>query len=34
MRWDAAIVEDYWHDTFKHEKNDGIEAALQNIEQK
>jgi hypothetical protein len=34
MRWEAAIAEDYWHDTFKHGNNDRMEVALKTIEEK
>ena len=34
MRWEAAVAEDYWHGTFKHDKNDQMEVTLKNIEQK
>jgi hypothetical protein len=34
MRRESAIAEDYWRDIFKQSKNDRIEVALQNIEEK
>jgi len=34
MRRESAIADDYWHHIFKHNENDRMEIALQNIEQK
>jgi hypothetical protein len=34
MRRESAIADDYWHHIFKDNKNDRMEIALQNIEQK
>jgi len=34
LRREKAIAEDYWRETFQDNKNDRMETALQNIEQK
>jgi len=34
MRRESAIAKEYWHETFKHDKNDRMEVTLRNIEQK
>ncbi|CAF0941798.1 unnamed protein product [Adineta steineri] len=34
MRWEASIAQDFWQDTFKHDKNDRMEVVLKKIEQK
>jgi hypothetical protein len=34
MRRESAIAKEYWHETFKHDKNDRMEVTLRNIEEK